>query len=186
MRIGFIGCAGCGRSSVARELSTALSLPFLSSKDITRPFLQRYGYVYGEDNYVEKFLGQKTIEFQLVEKRIEEEGFLPCGFVADRTSVDCFCYAFLSLCSYSNDDFDMLESVCKENVLGYDYLFYFPFIGTWFEDNGIRTINRALQWQIDMLIRGVIADWGLKVCTIPPDVMENNSVCDFIINNISK
>jgi len=186
LKIGLIGCAGGGRSSVAREISKELSLPFLSSKDITRPFLQRYGYVYGEDNYVEKFLGQKTIEFQIVEKRLEEELMLSGGFVSDRTSVECFCYSFLSLCTYKPDDFSLLESMCRESISSYTHLFYFPFKGVWFEDNGLRTINASLQWEIDILIRGIISDWNLDVISIPLEFMHNKSVDRFIIQEIKK
>ena len=40
MKIGLIGCAGCGKGFVANILSKKLNLPYLSSKDITRPILK--------------------------------------------------------------------------------------------------------------------------------------------------
>ena len=186
MKIGLIGCAGCGKGYTAQQLSKKLNLPYLCSKDITRPILQKYEYKYDENNYVEKFLSKKDIEFQIVDQRIFEEDLLSCGFVSDRTTLECFCYSFLNICSYSEDEFSLLENLCKSSVEKYDYLFYFPRDGSWLENNGIRTTNGILQWKIDILIRGIIDDWNLNVIEIPVEIMEKREMTNFILNNINK
>lgn len=184
MKIGLLGCAGCGKGYAAQRLSKELNIPYLKSKDITRPILEKYDYKYDENNFVEKFLSKKDIEFQIVDQRIFEEDLLSCGFVTDRTTVECFCYAFLNLCSYSEEEFGLLENLCKKSIKKYDYLFYFPKEGSWLENNGIRTTNGNLQWKIDMLIRGVIQDWDLNAIEIPVEIMKEGEMVDFILKMI--
>ena len=48
-RIGLIGCAGLGKSMIADAVSRRLGVPFLRSKDITRPILEECGYEYSEE-----------------------------------------------------------------------------------------------------------------------------------------
>ena len=182
VKIGFIGSAGGGKSIVALDLSKHLNVPFLRSKDITRPILKRYGYVYSADNCVEVFLSKKSIEFEIVDQRIYEENLLQCGFVTDRTNIESFCYAFLNLSSYNPSDLELLENLCKESIIKYDKLFYFPWNGGWLEDNGVRTLNSYLQRHIDMMIRGIIIDWNLqsKVVFIPVDTMVSQKTLSFI------
>ena len=74
LKIGLIGCAGLGKSTAAARLSEELGLPFLRSKDITRPMLKKYGYAPGVN--VEGFLGRREIESEIVRLRLEEEGLL--------------------------------------------------------------------------------------------------------------
>lgn len=184
LKIGILGCSGLGKSSIATSLSEALNIPYLSSKDITRPILRNFGYKYSENDYVEHFLSRKEIEFELVDKRLEEERILSSGFVTDRTTLECFCYAFLSLQSYSDDEFSLLEMICKSNMENYTHLFRLPINAGWLEENGIRTMNIHLQRQIDILIQGVSKEWGLKVIDIDTEVAKAGKVpeyiCDFI------
>lgn len=181
MKIGLIGCAGCGKGYTATQLSKELKLPYLSSKDITRPILKKYNYVYDENNFVEKFLSQKSIEYEIVDQRIYEESLLEGGFITDRTTLECFCYAFLNLCSYSQEEFMMLEKICREDLKQFDKLFYFPLEGSWLEKNEVRTTNTNLQWKIDMLIRGLIEDWKLDIEKIPVEYMKQQKMKEYIL-----
>lgn len=180
LKIGFIGCSGLGKSNIAKNLSENLELPFLNSKDITRPILKRFEYQYSENHFVEKFLSRKDIEFELVDKRIEEETLLTGGFVTDRTTLECFCYAFLSLNSYTIDEFSMLEMMCKSNMENYTHLFYFPIDAGWLEENGVRTMNIHFQRQIDLMIKGIIGQWGIQANEIPFQVAKEGKVAEYI------
>ena len=143
LKIGILGCSGLGKSAIGTSLSESLNIPFLSSKDITRPILKKFDYRYSENDYVEYFLSRKEIEFELVDKRLEEERTLSGGFVTDRTTLECFCYAFLSLGSYSEDEFSLLEMICRSNMENYTHLFRLPINAGWLEENGVR-INKFL------------------------------------------
>lgn len=165
-KIGLIGSAGLGRSTFAATISKEKKLYFLQSKDITRPILKKYGYTYGQE-CVEKFLSKKNIEFELVSERIYEESLLSGGFITDRTTLECFCYALLNTESYTDEDICLLEDMCKNNMSKYTKLFYFPYNTGWLEENGLRTTSKYFQWKIDMMIRGIIQDWNIKAEQVP-------------------
>ena len=184
VKIGIIGCSGLGKSSIASAVSKKLEIPFLNSKDITRPILRKFDYRYSEGHFVESFLSRKDIEFELVDKRIEEENLLSGGFVTDRTTLECFCYSFLSLDSYSEDEFSMLEMICKSNMTRYTHLFKLPINAGWLEENGIRTMNVHFQRQIDIMIKGVIQEWKTPVVEIPFEIAKGNHAADFIVESI--
>lgn len=164
-RIGLIGSAGLGKGHIAEELGNRLGIVFLRSKDITRPILSEHGYQKGD--CVEKFLSDKELEYEIVDRKINQEQMMSeNGFVTDRTTLECFAYALLSVEDYSPDEIEMLERICRENMGKYTHLFYFPYGNGWLEDNGIRTTNAYFQWKIDMLIRGLLKDWGVDAIAV--------------------
>lgn len=182
-KIGLIGSAGLGKSTFASAAGKELGLYFLKSKDITRPILKKYGYVYGSGICVEKFLARKEIEFALVDERIYNEKLLSGGFITDRTTLECFCYAMLNIEHYSEDEIKMLETLCKNNMSTYTHLFYIPRSAGWIEDNGLRTVSSYFQWKVDILIRGILQDWNIPHQTVPDD---SKTISEFIINQAKK
>lgn len=185
VKIGLLGCAGLGKSTIAGEVSSRLSLPVLNSKDITRPILARNGYCYG-NGFVEVFLSRSDIEREIVCKRLEEEELLSCGFVTDRTTLECFCYAFLGLDTYGEGEFELLERACKGNMKKYTHLYLLPFGKGWFVENGVRTVNLHFQRHMDMVIRGVVEDWGIPARKIPADRETASSIADFIVSDVNR
>ena len=185
-RIGLIGCAGLGKSTLASKISSELQIPFLNSKGITRPVLQKYCYEYSDDCFVEKFLAKKEIENEIVSRRLEEESILSSGFITDRTTLECFCYSFLSITSYTNDDFKLLEKICKKKKKNYTDLYFIPISSGWYESNGIRTININFQRMIEMLINGVILDWSVPVKRIPEEIMRSGDAEKFILEDLKR
>lgn len=180
LKIGLIGAAGLGKSSVATAVAKEKNLMFLKSKDITRPILKRDGYTYGRDECVELFLSKRERELELVDERKYAESLLSGGFITDRTTLECFCYALLNIHNYSNAESRMIETLCKENMSNYTHLFYFPQKDGWLEENGLRTTSVYFQWKIDMLIWGVLSDWNIEYKTIP----KNCDAISFIKQNI--
>lgn len=168
-KIGLIGSAGIGKSSIALEISKKLDLVFLKSKDITRPILKKYGYDYSIGECVEKFLSKKEIEFEIVDTRTYQESLLTGGFVTDRTTLECFAYALLSVEKYVDDEIALLEKICCDNMKNYTHIFYFPYKNGWLEDNGLRTVNTFFQWKIDLIIRGLLDDWGVEAIPVNHD-----------------
>lgn len=184
LKIGILGCAGLGKSTIANSVSKELDIPYLNSKDITRPILKKFDYRYSENYFVESFLSNKEIEFELVDKRLEEEHILSGGFVTDRTTLECFCYAFLSLGTYTEEEFTMLEEICRSNMANYTHLFRLPINSGWLEENGVRTMNIHLQRQIDLLIKGVIQEWNLPVIDIPCDIARSGNAPKYIVESL--
>lgn len=187
MKIGLIGCAGCGKGFVANILSKKLNLPYLSSKDITRPILKQKGYVYSQENYVQKFLSKKDIQFQIVDQRIYEQSLMVNGFITDRTTLQCLSYAFLNLQSYTKEQFQMLKNICVNDLKQFDYLFYFPLQGSWLQQNELRTMDYNFQWQIDMIIRGLLADLNIdNVIYLTSQVMKQGTMDQVIYNHVKR
>ena len=168
-RIGFIGSAGLGKGNTATELGKRLGVPFLMSKDITRPILKANGYDYDKCKCVEKFLSDKELEYEIVDRKINGENLATNGFVTDRTTLECFAYALLSVENYEEDEIAMLERICREHMANYTHLFYFPYGNGWLEENGVRTVNTYFQWKIDAIIKALIEEWGLKVVSVPKE-----------------
>lgn len=166
LKIGLIGSAGLGKSGVASKLEQALDLIFLKSKEITRPLLKKYNYDYSRGECVEKFLSKKEIEYEIVDTKINQENLMTGGFITDRTTLECFAYALLSVEKYSDDEIELLEKICSKNMEKYTHLFYFPYMNGWLEDNGVRTVSTYFQRKIDMIIRGLMDDWGIEVITV--------------------
>lgn len=180
-KIGLIGSAGIGKSSIASELSKKIDVIFLKSKDITRPILKKYNFNYSEGIAVEKFLSEKDIESEIVNKRIYQESLLTGGFITDRTTLECFAYALLSVETYSDDEISLLEQICYENIKKYTHIFYFPYKNGWLEDNGLRTVNSFFQWKIDLIIRGLLDDWGIEAITVKAE-----NPIEFILNKLKE
>lgn len=183
-RIGLIGSAGLGRSTFAKEIAKEKNIIFLPSKNITRPILKKHGWNVLDASHsgcnVEKFLAKKEIEFELVSDRIYQESLLVCGFVTDRTTLECFAYSLLRVEDYSNNDLDILQNICKDNMQKYTHIFYFPYTSGWYEDNGIRTMSSYFQWKIDMMIRGLLNDWKINYIQIP----DKANTIEFIMDNL--
>lgn len=171
-KIGLIGSAGIGKSNVAFSISEINKIPFLKSKDITRPIIQKYGFDYKSSVCIEKFLSRKEIEQEIVEKRIYQESLLREGFITDRTTLECFAYALLSVEKYTDAELFMLEKRCKEHLSEYTHLFYFSQKNGWLEENGIRTVNTYFQWKIDLIIRGLLDDWKIPFYSIKNNELE--------------
>lgn len=158
-KIGLIGCAGNGRSTIAREVSEKLNIPFIGSSSITRDILVRDKYNYADDQFVEKFLSLREVE--LINKRIEIENSYD-KFITDRTVIDHFAYLHLSIERYPN--VAEIEKLCFEQVKKYTHLFYLK--PTYFEYNGVRTVNVRFQNMIDWILRGIIEDYNINVIKI--------------------
>ena len=115
-RIGLIGSAGIGKSGVADKVANRFGIPFLRSKDITRPLLADRGFSQDKCECVEKFLSDKELEYEIVDKKIRHEQLMSSGFVTDRTTLECFAYSLLSVEDYEPDEISMLERICKGNM----------------------------------------------------------------------
>ena len=177
-RIGLIGSAGLGKGSLSEKIASKLDIVFLRSKDITRPVLKEYGYDFDRNSEcVERFLSEKDLEYAIVDKKINQEKWMSAnGFVTDRTTLECFAYALLSVEKYTPDEMAMLERICRENMGNYTHLFYFPYKNGWLEDNGVRTVNTFFQWKIDMLVRGLISDWGINAIEVHSEAEVNSAL----------
>lgn len=160
LRIGIVGCAGTGKSSLANELSKRLELPFLAARHITQSILDRDGYDYCSGIQIERFLAEANRQREIISRTVEEHRNCE-GFITDRTFIDLAAYA---VCELHDNEIKLLKTIldeCNKNVSIYTHIF----ICRWQEgpitNNNRRTLNPWYQFQIYALELGLIEEWGL-------------------------
>lgn len=181
LKIGLIGTGGCGSTTIAKEVSSIINIPFIKSSDMTKIILKRDNYDYEPNHFVEKFLSEKNREFELINLRINQEHELN-NFITDRTTLENFVYALDSLENYTMDELNIIHEKCFNNMKNYTHLFYLKRREN-IKNNGIRTINVFYQRNIDYLIKGTIKDWNLNVIELYEDI---NLSIETIINSVKQ
>lgn len=161
VRIGIVGCAGTGKSSLARCLAHRLNLNLLESKRITQDILERDGYDYGSGIQVERFLANTGRQNEILRRTMEMEDDLE-AFVTDRTVVDLAAYVVAELNDADTQGLSHIFRTCQNRVKRYTHLFLCP----WIDDkplvqNEKRTLNPWYQFQIHALEMGIMASWGV-------------------------
>lgn len=160
-RIGIVGAAGTGKSSVAKAVAEKLKLPLIEAKSITREILVRDGYDYGSGIQVERFLSSPARQTEIMDKTFStqtSEG----SWIADRTVVDLSAYAVAEL---HDDDLELLRKIfyaCRKHASVYTHIFLCPWHDIPVQDNHKRTLNPWYQFQIHALVEGIMDDWGLR------------------------
>lgn len=175
-RIGFVGCAGTGKSTLAKATAELLEIPFLSSKDVTQPILERDGYEYGSGVQIERFLAQSDRQQEIMKRSVvrykEHE-----QFVTDRTVIDLAAYAVKELHGTDIKTLKKIYDTCRKMSKTYTHLIVCPWQEGPVADNKRRTLNPWYQFLIHCTERGIIREWELKeqleVFVLTTDGFEN-------------
>lgn len=179
-KIALCGCPGTGRINIAMELSLLLDIPLVSSKDMIKSILMRDGYQHSSNSFVELFLADKKRELELINHKIYEES-LHESFVTDRSTLENFAYALLRVESYTQEDINALQELCKNNMNKYSTVVYFPRVSE-IEENGLRTVNVFFQQKIDYIIQGLLTDWQINYIRLP---VNSTNITKTIMNRIN-
>jgi len=163
-RVGFVGCAGTGKSTLAKSTATLLDVEFLSSKDVTQPILERDGYVYGAGVQIERFLANsdrqnEILKHTMVRYKEHEQ------FVTDRTVIDLAAYAVKELHETDTKTLRKIYDTCRELSATYTHIIVCPWRDAPIEDNQRRTLNQWYQFLIHCTERGIIREWCLTEAT---------------------
>jgi adenylate kinase family enzyme len=159
IRLGIVGAAGTGKSSLAEGLSARLGIPNLRSREITEDILRRDGYDYGSGIQIERFLANTGRQNEILRRTIEQQSV--SDFVTDRTVIDLASYA---VCEMHHSDATALRRIidtCRKNISVYTHLFLCPWRDT-VADTGKRTLNPWYQYLIHLTERGILDEWGCK------------------------
>lgn len=160
LRIGIVGSAGCGKSSLSEAVSFKLGVPILKSREITESILKRDGYDYSSGIQIERFLANTGRQNEILRRTIEQQTVE--NFVTDRTVVDLAAYA---VCEMHHSDSSALRRIidtCRKNVVIYTHLFLCPWKDVPVTDTQKRTLNPWYQFLIHAIERGILDDWGCK------------------------
>lgn len=160
-RIGFVGAAGTGKSTLAKATAKLLEVEFLSSKQITQPILERDGYDYGSGIQIERFLANNSRQLEIMRKTIKLQKKHD-QFVTDRTVVDLAAYAIKELHEHDSKTLRKIYDSCQKASGIYTHLIVCPWREGPVADNKRRTLNQWYQFLIHCTERGIIREWELK------------------------
>lgn len=165
-QIMFTGVSGVGKTTIAKEVSEMLKIPFISgsysdlvpeTKDMPHADMiqQDAKTVFMQDMQV---LNLRNKAF-----RVED------NFVTDRSYFDSAAY-FINKLSHrlAECDLDHAIDLCKM-LLGQQctHLIFIPFSSSFFkdwvtEDNGKRVLSKYYQFQVSQVMYGLLDLWGYK------------------------
>lgn len=154
-KIGFVGCAGTGKSTLAKAISERLDLTFLRSKDITRPILQSGNYDYGSGLQIERFLASGERQNEILKGTISSYKKND-QFVTDRTVIDLAAYAIKELHESDQKSLKNIISICQSYFCFYTHLVFCPWRDVPIEDNQKRTLDQWYQFIIDSISKNII------------------------------
>jgi hypothetical protein len=171
MKIGFIGSAGTGKSTIARLLGEELDIEFRAAKHITQEILDREGYEYGSGVRIERFLASSERQLEILRGTLtmhQQDG----SFVTDRTVLDLAAYG---LCEMHDTDPKALRSLmhkCQKHISLYTHLFLCPWRFIQMRPNQKRTLNPWYQMLIHTIELGLIQEWDIKVVVLESESPE--------------
>jgi len=166
VRIGIVGCAGTGKSSLARKVAEELKAPLLESKRITQDILERDGYDYSSGVQIERFLANTGRQNEILRRTMEQEQ--ADTFITDRTLVDLAAYV---VCEMHDSDTKVVSDIfntCQERAGRYTHLFLCPWRNERAGENQKRTLNPWYQFKIHAMEVGILAQWGYPYVILEP------------------
>jgi len=176
-RIGIVGCAGTGKSSLARQVAQAMELPLLESKRITQDILERDGYDYGSGIQVERFLANTGRQNEILRRTLEQEQSE--DFVTDRTLIDLAAYVVSEMHDSDTKVVADIFNTCQERASRYTHLFLCPWRNERASENKKRTLNPWYQLLIHAVEVGIMDLWGCSYTILEP--YETDERVQFIV-----
>lgn len=171
MRIGIVGAAGTGKTSLAEALSDSLGFPMLRSREITDDILRRDGYSFDSGVQIERFLANSGRQNEILRRTVEQQNAQE-EFVTDRTVVDLAAYVVCEMHGMDTTALRRILETCKKNVSRYTHLFVCPWKDVQVEDNGRRTLNPWYQFMIHATEKGILEEWGCEYVVLKSDSVE--------------
>jgi len=161
MRIGLVGSAGTGKSSLGKALAARLDVPFLAAKTITQSILERDGYDYGSGIQIERFLSNGGRQKEMLRRTVGEQKSHD-EFVTDRTVIDLAAYAIVELHGCDAQMVNRIYASCKRHVRRYTHLFFCPWSSAPMKGNRRRTLNPWYQFVVGGAELGVMSQWSVS------------------------
>jgi adenylate kinase family enzyme len=166
LRIALVGAQGTGKTTLANELKTRLSLPLIT--EVARK------------HFVPNALPVDVKIFQqnILNSQIEAEKSLYPSFLSDRATIDNMAY-FLHNCSNIASYQEIQEYTGKAiaNTVEYTHIFYVPieFDITAIPDDKFRNRDKIYQARIDATIKTILSIYNVSYTTITGTVEERIS-----------
>lgn len=154
-KIVLTGASGVGKSTLAKELSQRLGLPFIP--EIGRELCIAKGYSRIGDIPADQ---QEAFKREVLETQIKHEDGLS-EYVADRSSIDCWVlWQRWNICTAMTYDTESYYEKARTQAESYTHIIYLPPLFPAIEDN-FRWTEPDYIKQIDRIVRTTLFDWNL-------------------------
>jgi nicotinamide riboside kinase len=157
MIFGLTGAHRTGKTTLAHALSQRLGIPF--HQNSVTEVLSRYGV----DPVAKQSLEDRiNIQYILLNNHVEEIQKLPRPVLVDRTPVDYLAYLLAEMTMHNTnpEQYELIErfrvSAMKIIAMNYDMLMIIEPLPKYESDPTKPPPNRAYQWEIQYLIRGIV------------------------------
>lgn len=160
-RIGIVGTAGTGKTSLAEALALELKVPLLKSRGITDDILRRDGYDFASGIQIERFLANSGRQNEILRRTLEQQKSTQ-EWVTDRTVVDLAAYVVVEMHDMDVLAVSRLVETCRKNLSAYTHLIVCPWRDEPVSDNKRRTLNPWYQFLIHVVEMGLLEEWGCK------------------------
>ncbi len=164
-RIGIVGCAGTGKSALARVLAERLGVPLLESKLITQDILNRDGYDYASGIQIEQFLASTGRQNEILRRTMEQQEAEQ--FVTDRTVIDLAAYSLIEMHGRDPERLGDIFHACRNAVKRYTHIILCPIcMDRPMDDNQKRTLSPWYQRLVHLAEVGIMTSWGIDYVTV--------------------
>jgi len=148
MKIGFCGTMSVGKTTLVNALKELPEFKDYKFATERSEYLRDLGIPLNTDS---------TIKGQLIFLAERSSELLQEKIITDRTIVDVIAFT-KSAKSISWTQGKQFETLAKNLINDYDYLFYVSPKGVKLEDNGVRTTDIEYRKEIDFWIKSIIGD----------------------------
>ena len=162
MRIGIVGAAGTGKTTLARELAAALGIPLIP--DFVPAILREHGKESWRE--VRDFRLRRIIRFAVIERKIAAERAAE-AFVSDRTVIDYLAYWLHNQAEHEPHEQNLaLVEMVRGHLGRYDRCVFLPFREA-IEGGTYRNVDPIHNLRIAAQKRGLMSIFGLPLVDAP-------------------
>jgi len=152
-KIGLCSTMSCGKTTLVKELSKLPEFKNYFVATERSQYLRDLGIPLNTDSTI---FGQSLFASERCSELMRD------SLLTDRTIIDVMAFTNLSK-TINNEQKINFETLYKDLIKEYDYIFYISPLGIPIEDNGIREIDPEYRMEIDKEIRNLLEKYKKEI-----------------------